>query len=119
VRAHPEVEPYSRVAQWVKAGFEHAQANPLLGIRLPVLFGQAGIAEVGALGLQAYWPPESRIGPAYAVGVVRALKSAIEISVPYLLQCSMDEFASRSARTIGCGSAYPRAPFPRLISGPA
>jgi len=31
----------------------------------------------------------------------------------------MDEFASRSARTIGCGSAYPRAPFPRLISGPA
>jgi len=153
----------------VKAGFEHAQANPLLGIRLPVLFGQAGIAEVGALGLQAYWPPESRIGPAYAVGVVRALKSAIvasgiateeelgldtleqrlveaivsanavctpatvvgawgrrprlaphvQISVPYLLQCSMDEFASRSARTIGCGSAYPRAPFPRLISGPA
>lgn len=80
VRAHPEVELYSRVAQWVKAGFEHAQANPLLGIRLPVLFGQAGIVEVGALGLQAYWPPESRIGPAYAVGVVRALKSAIVAS---------------------------------------
>ena len=64
----------------MKAGFEHAQANPLLGICLPVLFGQAGIVEVGALGLQAYWPPESRIGPAYAVGVVRALKSAIVAS---------------------------------------
>ena len=54
-RALPEVELYSRVRDWLKAGFEYAHADPFVGMRLPVLFGQAG----------------------YVVGVVRAMKEAI------------------------------------------
>ena len=76
-RALPEVELYSRVRDWLKAGFEYAHADPFVGMRLPVLFGQAGYDDVGSLGLQAYWPPESRQAAGYVVGVVRAMKEAI------------------------------------------
>ena len=56
-RALPEVELYSRIRDWLKAGFEYAHANPSVGMRFPVIFEQAGLREVGTLGLQVYWPP--------------------------------------------------------------
>jgi SAM-dependent methyltransferase len=80
MRALPEVELFWRVREWVRAGFAHAHVDPSVGMRLPVLFHQAGYADIGSLGLQSYWPPESRQGADYAVGVVRALKEAIVAS---------------------------------------
>ncbi len=80
VRALPEVELFSRVREWLRVGFAHAQVDPFVGMRLPVLFGQAGYADIGSLGLQSYWPPESRQGAEYVVGVVRAMKEAIVAS---------------------------------------
>jgi SAM-dependent methyltransferase len=77
VRALPEVELYSRLFEWISAGFEHAHADVVVGMRFPVLFEQAGFRDVGTLGLQAYWPPRSSHAVAYVVGVVRAMKDAI------------------------------------------
>jgi SAM-dependent methyltransferase len=79
-RALPEVALYSQIRDWLMAGFVHAQADPCVGMRLPVLLARAGYADVGSLGLQAYWPPEARHAAAYAVGVVRAMKDAIVAS---------------------------------------
>jgi SAM-dependent methyltransferase len=75
--AIPEVELYSRLLGWVRTGFQYAQADPFVGMRLPVLFEQAGLKQVGSLGVQDYASPGSRVAPAYAVGVVRAVKAAI------------------------------------------
>jgi SAM-dependent methyltransferase len=77
VRALPEVELYSRLITWIRAGFDYAHADVFVGMRFPLLFEQAGFGDVGTLGLQAYWPPRSSHAAAYLVGVVRALKDAI------------------------------------------
>jgi SAM-dependent methyltransferase len=77
VRVQPEVELYSRVIEWIIAGFEYAHANVFVGMRFPVLFEQAGFRDVRTLGLQVYWPPRSPHAVAYLVGVVRAMKDAI------------------------------------------
>lgn len=77
VRTLPEVELHSRVRKWICAGFGYAHADVLLGMRLPLLFDQAGFRDIGTLGLQEYWPPSSGGAVAYYVGVARALKDAI------------------------------------------
>jgi hypothetical protein len=68
------------MSEWLAAGFAHAQADPRVGMRFPVLFSQAGLEDVGSLGVQAYWAPENPEGPSYEVGVVRAMKDAIVAS---------------------------------------
>jgi SAM-dependent methyltransferase len=77
MRALPEVELYSRLLEWLKAGFEYAHADVFVGMRFPLLFEQAGFRDVGTLGLQAYWPPRTSHAAAYLVGAVRAMKDAI------------------------------------------
>ena len=77
VRALPEVELYSRLIEWIIAGFEYAHGDVFVGMRFPVLFDQAGFRDVGTLGLQVYWPPRSPVVAAYMVAVVRAMKDAI------------------------------------------
>lgn len=80
-RVLPEVAPYTRLHEWVRAAFRFAQADPSVGHRFPVMFAQAGYTEVGALGLQMYWSPEnSRAAAANLVGVVRAMKDVIVAS---------------------------------------
>jgi SAM-dependent methyltransferase len=59
VRALPEVKLYSRLLEWLKAGFVYVHADVFVGMRFPVLFEQAGFRDVGTLGLQVYWPPRS------------------------------------------------------------
>ncbi|OKH74047.1 hypothetical protein EB72_17670 [Mycobacterium sp. SWH-M1] len=76
-RALPEVDLFTRVGDWIQAGFAHAQADAAVGMRFPVLFEQAGYADVGTLGLQVYFPPRARQAAGYVVGVVRALEDAI------------------------------------------
>jgi SAM-dependent methyltransferase len=79
-RALPEVELYSRMRDWLGAGFAHAGVDPYVGMRLPLFFEQAGYADIGSLGLQAYWPPNATQAATYVVGVVRAMKDAIVAS---------------------------------------
>jgi SAM-dependent methyltransferase len=77
MRALPEVELYSRLIEWITAGFEYAHTDVFVGMRFPLLFEQAGLRDVGTLGLQSYWPPRSPGAAAYLVGVVRAMKDLI------------------------------------------
>ncbi len=80
VRALPPVELLIRVGEWLEAGFKYAHADPYVGMRLPVLFTQAGLQEVGSLGVQPYWPPDHPTAPGIVVGVVRATAHAIVAS---------------------------------------
>jgi SAM-dependent methyltransferase len=77
VRSLPEVELYSAIGRWLVAGFLHAGADPFVGMRFPAMFEEAGLSDVGALGLQVYFPPDHPHAPGMVVGVVRALKDAI------------------------------------------
>ena len=79
-RALPEVELYSRVRDWLRAGFDHANVDPFVGMRLIAILGEAGYDDVGALGLQSYWAPENAQAASYVVGVVRAMKDSIVAS---------------------------------------
>ncbi|TRW84927.1 class I SAM-dependent methyltransferase [Mycolicibacterium sp. 018/SC-01/001] len=79
-RSLPEVDLFTRVGTWIRAGFEHARADATVGMRFPILFEQAGYADVGTLGLQVYFPPQARQAAGYVVGVVRALEDAIVAS---------------------------------------
>ncbi|MEW5811051.1 MAG: class I SAM-dependent methyltransferase [Actinomycetota bacterium] len=76
-RSRPEVELFTRIGAWLEAGFRHAQADPSVGIRFPILFQEAGYGDVGTLGLQVYFPPQARQAAGYVVGVARALEDAI------------------------------------------
>jgi SAM-dependent methyltransferase len=76
-RSLPEVELYSAVKRWIEAGFQYAGADPFVGMRFPVMFEQAGLIDVGALGLQAFFPSDEPHAPGLVVGVVRSLKGAI------------------------------------------
>jgi hypothetical protein len=80
VRALPPVELFSEALGWLRAGFQHAQADPFVGMRLPVLLQQAGLDDVESMGIQAYWPPDHTGAPAYFVGVIRAMAHAIVAS---------------------------------------
>lgn len=77
VRALPPVELVTKVREWLDAGFSHAQADPFVGMRLPVLLAKAGLQDVGSLGVQLYWPPDHPAAPGLAIGVVRSLAPAI------------------------------------------
>jgi SAM-dependent methyltransferase len=105
-RALPDVELYTRVRDWLKAGFDHAQADPFVGMRLPVLFAEAGYADVGSLGLQAYWPPEAGHAAAYVVGVVRAMKEPIVASgVTTEEEMGLDTLAQRLGDALHAANA--------------
>ena len=77
VRSLPEVGLYSSIKRWIEAGFQHAGADPFVGMRFPTMFEQAGLTDVGSLGIQVFFPPDHPHAPGLVVGVVRALKDAI------------------------------------------
>jgi ubiquinone/menaquinone biosynthesis C-methylase UbiE len=111
VRALPEVELFSRVMGWFRAGFAYAQVDPSVGMRLPVLFGQAGYTDIGSLGLQSYWPPESRQGAEYVVGVLRALKEAVVASgATTEEEMGLDSLAQRLRDALGAANAVYTVP---------
>jgi SAM-dependent methyltransferase len=80
LRARPEVDLVTQVRRWLEAGFAFAEADPFVGIRLPVLLRQAGLEDVQSLGIQSYFPPDDRVAPSSPVGVVRSLLPAIVAS---------------------------------------
>jgi SAM-dependent methyltransferase len=77
VRAEPEVPLVREANGWVEAAFRSAGADPRIGARLLPLLRDAGLADVQALGLQAYFPPGGAAGPGLLAGVVRSLSKAI------------------------------------------
>jgi SAM-dependent methyltransferase len=110
-RALPEVGLYTSVRGWLQAGFEHAQVDAFVGMRLPALFGAAGYADVGSLGLQAYWPPENRLGVGYVVGVVHAMKDAIVASGAVTAdELGLDTLEQRLGDAVGAAGAVYTAP---------
>jgi protein-L-isoaspartate O-methyltransferase len=110
-RSLPEVELYSRVGDWLQAGFTHAHVDPMVGMRLPVYFAQAGYHEVGALGLQSYAPPSDAQTAAYVVGVVSAMRDAIVASgVTTEDEMGLDTLAERLAEAIRAANAVYTVP---------
>jgi protein-L-isoaspartate O-methyltransferase len=106
MRVRPEVELYSQVVRWAKAGFAYAQADPCVGMRFPVLLQQAGFCEVGTLGVQVYWPPDNRAAVGYLVGVVRAMKDGIlAASVVTEDELDLDTLEERLAEAIATAGA--------------
>jgi len=75
-RALPEVELYSRVREWLRAGFEHADVDPFVGMRLLAIFNEAGYDEVGSLGL----PATGRLACGVAVRSCPLLTACLEWS---------------------------------------
>ncbi|KUI22270.1 class I SAM-dependent methyltransferase [Mycobacterium sp. GA-2829] len=76
-RAVPEVALYSRIRDWLLAGFSQINGNAYMGQLLPTALTEAGFEEVDVLGLQTYWRHDDRIGTAYVAGTVRTMKDAI------------------------------------------
>ncbi len=106
VRARPEVPLFTRVGTWLEAGFRHAQADPSVEMRFPVLFRDAGFHDVGTLGLQLYWPPDDTRAAGYVVGVVRALRDAIVASgVVTEQELDLDTLERRLGEAIGAAGA--------------
>ncbi len=119
VRARPEVELFTRVGSWLEAGFRHAQADPSVGMLFPVLFRDAGFADVGTLGLQLYWPPDNSEAAGYVVGVVRALHDAILASgVVTADELDLDTLEQRLGEQIRAAGACGRCDDRRWL-GPA
>jgi SAM-dependent methyltransferase len=79
-RALPPVELVSQLRRWLVAGFQYRQADPFVGMRLPVLLERAGLRDVGSLGLQVYFPPDQPGVASLHVGAVRSLVDAIVAS---------------------------------------
>jgi SAM-dependent methyltransferase len=79
-RALPPVELVSQVCQWLVAGFQYGQADPFIGMRLPLLLEQAGLRDVNSLGVQVYFPPDRPGVASLHTGAVRSLVAAIVAS---------------------------------------
>lgn len=79
-RSRPDVPLLADMLRWLDAAFAHVQADVRVGMRLPVLMAQAGLRDVGSVGIQPYFGPDDRAAAALPVGVVRALLPAIVAS---------------------------------------
>ena len=78
LRSIPPLPLVEQVRGWVLDGFTRSGHDPELGVRLAAILSEAGLSDVGSVGLQTYLPPGSPIGPAMAAGVVRSLLPALE-----------------------------------------
>ncbi|MFG1929729.1 class I SAM-dependent methyltransferase [Mycobacterium sp. NPDC048908] len=116
MRTLPEVELYSRMVQWLRAGFAHARADLDTGMRLPVLFDQAGYRDVNTLGFQLYWPPRTPQVVAYLTSVVCAIKAAIVASgVTTEAEMDLDTLAERLGQEIDAANAV--VTLPTVVGG--
>ena len=116
VRALPEVELYSRLTEWLRAGFAYAHGDVFVGMRFPSLFEQAGFGDVGTLGLQSYWPPRSPVAVAYMVGAVRAMKDAIVNSgVATEEEIGLDTLEQRVGEAVDAANAV--CTLPTIVGG--
>lgn len=110
-RAHPEVPIYSQLVQWVSAGFQFADADPFVGMRLPVILREVGLQDVETLGLQSYWPPGDRHATQYASAVARTLQDAMVASgVVTKAQLDVDTLEQRLAEATRSANAVVSLP---------
>jgi SAM-dependent methyltransferase len=77
VRSDPQ-EPFTtHVQELMLTAFRRVGADPTIGSRLQGILAEAGVAEIGGLGIEPYVAPGSPIGPAMMAGVLRTLAPAI------------------------------------------
>jgi ubiquinone/menaquinone biosynthesis C-methylase UbiE len=76
-RALPDVPLVAQVLRWIDEGFGVSGQQQRLGPRLPELFRQAGLRDVGSLGGQLYLDAGDPAAPALPAGVVASLLPAI------------------------------------------
>jgi ubiquinone/menaquinone biosynthesis C-methylase UbiE len=116
-RALPEVALYTRLHEWLRAGFQFAHADTFVGARFPVMFAQAGYTEVGTLGLQMYWSPDnSHAAAAYFVGLVRAMKTVIvESGAATESEIGLDTLEQRLADELQLANAV--STMPTVVGG--
>lgn len=106
-RAEPPVPLFTEVDAWVRAGFRSAGADPVIGTRLGLLLGEAGLEGVQTFGIQGYLAPTDPRGPAALAGAVRALApQLIGAGLATAEQLGLDTLADRlGAAARASGSA--------------
>jgi SAM-dependent methyltransferase len=76
-RSEPPVPLFHTARDWVIQAFRHAGANPIIGTRLALLLGEAGLSDIDTFGFQQYLPPDDALGPALLSSVVKSLAPVI------------------------------------------
>ncbi|MCT7659838.1 methyltransferase domain-containing protein [Mycobacterium deserti] len=106
VRAEPPVGLLADVTRWIVEGFQYAKADPFVGIHLPLLLRDAGLTDVGSVGLQQYWPYDDPEAPELVTGVVRSLAPAIIASgAATAAELDIDTLASRIDAAVSAAGA--------------
>lgn len=110
-RALPPVELLDEILRWLEAGFAHAEADLHIGMRLPVVLKQAGLGDIGTLGVQPLWPPDHATAPALATDVVKALAPAIVASgAATLEELGLDTIEQRLGEALRAANAVWTSP---------
>jgi ubiquinone/menaquinone biosynthesis C-methylase UbiE len=76
-RSEPRLGLVDDALAWVMAAFTAAGASPAIGTRLAGILEGADVEDVKSVGIQAYFPSRSPVGPAMLAGIVRSLAGTI------------------------------------------
>lgn len=103
-RAEPPNPLVDQALGWLDAGFRSAGANPVIGSRLELLLGQAGLADVTSLGLQVYFQPTDPAGPMLLTAVLRSLvPQLVAAGIATQEEIAIDTLEARLAAEIRAG----------------
>jgi ubiquinone/menaquinone biosynthesis C-methylase UbiE len=106
VRTEPEVPLAVETATRVVAAFRSARADPVIGVRLARLLSEAGLAEVGSMGIQGYLAPTDPRGPAMLAGVARSLApQMIAAGIATAEQLGLDTLEARLSAAVRASGA--------------
>ena len=107
VRSVPVLPLVEQARRWILEAFAHSGHDPELGVRLAAILTEAGLRNVGAVGLQDFLPPGSPVGPAMAAGVARSLLSTIEAhGIATAAEVDIDTLESRMRDELADGTVF-------------
>jgi protein-L-isoaspartate O-methyltransferase len=116
LRSLPQVELYEQTMRWLRAAFAFADTDLSIGMRLPVLFEQAGFRDVESLGLQVYAGRGRPDVIVHITDVVRAMKHAIIASgAATEEEIGLDTLAQRLGSAVADANAV--ITLPTLVGG--
>lgn len=96
--AEPPVPVVDRMFGLVAATLRSAGADPTIGSRLQAIHEEVGLADIGALAITQYLPPDSPVGPALLSGVARSLASRmVSLGLVTEAELDLDTLAARIA----------------------
>jgi len=106
LRAEPADELTSRMAALIMAAFRAAGADPTIGSRLRGILAEAGVGDVGGLGITQYLASDDPVGPAMLTGVVRSLAPVMMAhGLATEDDLGLDTLASRAAESLRVAGA--------------